>query len=433
MTAKSKSDKILLALLFIYIIYVFCYGIVIKFTISNALLFAIKTYIPEILLIITMVITLLISHKQKIPVESVLIIGYEIIIVVLNILLHGITEYTLYFARDILIPLCACVCYEVTIINREIFEKFKIYIVIFFKIYLLLGCILAIVEQIKGWNWTSIFYTGYSFYGQDNYSKIKIANNMGLLRVPSLSGNFSSFAEYCLICLCFIFSSKKNNKSFFIWYIITAICCILSTNKSVLITLIIITIIMFVYQYQTKTFRMDRLAILLIFMLITMIILFFKNSDINLNITQGFFGGLFQRFVGWNELFDRAHLSELLLPYNAFLYGSGSQIQSVSGIFSYFDNLYFYMLFIQGIIGIFLWIKFIKRLYIQQKQQENTRNALNLLLVLLIMGITSNITQGRAFFTFFLLFMSLGCYFSENTSVIESNKKVDSLYIIKNR
>lgn len=35
----------------LYIAYVFMYGLIVKFTISNSLLFKAKTYIPEVLLL----------------------------------------------------------------------------------------------------------------------------------------------------------------------------------------------------------------------------------------------------------------------------------------------------------------------------------------------------------------------------------------------
>lgn len=406
---RNSNNTALFTLLFIYIVYVFCYGIVVKLTIANDAIFAFKTYVPEILLAMTVVVTFFTAHKSKVALSSFLIITYEILVVIINLLSHGITEQSLYFMRDLLIPLIASVFYQNVVIDHVAFDKFKSVITIFSKIYLLLGCALIVVEQLCGWKWTSAFYTGHSFYGQDTYSKIIVAQNFGLLRAPSLSGNFSSFSEYCLICICFIFSQKKSNLNFMFWYIITVICCVLSTNKSVIITLAIITFIMFIYNYKTKKFYAGRFIVSIIAVLSVLMILL-KSSIFSLNtyMSQQTLTGFFDRFNGWKEIFTGQRLPELLIPYNAFLYGSGSQVQSVTGVFSYWDNAYFYMLFIQGILGMFLWIWYIRKLYVRQKRYGDSKNAVNLLMILLIMGITSNVVQGRAYFTFFLLLMPLG-------------------------
>ena len=178
--------------------YVFFYGIIVKITISNNLLFQIKTYIPEVLLLVIM-IECVMQGKLHIKKATFYLLTYSILVFIFNLFSFGLNEQALYLVRDIYIPLFAFAFIIEAKITEYGTEYFFDKIIPLLKIYLVLGLTLAVLEQIRGWEWTSQFYTGYSFYGQDPYSKVKIAHNLGLLRAPSLSGNFATFGYYCLI------------------------------------------------------------------------------------------------------------------------------------------------------------------------------------------------------------------------------------------
>lgn len=57
-----KEERYILDICLFYIISVFMYGIVIKLPISNALIFQIKTYIPEFVLILLYIFRLIILN-----------------------------------------------------------------------------------------------------------------------------------------------------------------------------------------------------------------------------------------------------------------------------------------------------------------------------------------------------------------------------------
>ncbi len=57
-----KEERYILDICLLYIISVFMYGIVIKLPISNALIFQIKTYIPEFALILLYIFRLIILN-----------------------------------------------------------------------------------------------------------------------------------------------------------------------------------------------------------------------------------------------------------------------------------------------------------------------------------------------------------------------------------
>ncbi len=204
----KKIKRGILSFCLFYIIYVFLYGVVIKFTMPNEILFSVKTYIPETILGIICVM----CNGSKIQTNSALLIIWSLLVFIINVINYGTGESMFYLLRDIYIPMLTfCFIKNVSFAEDDV-EKFQQRLIVFSKAYLVVGLALCIMEQIKGWEWTSAFYTGYSFYGQDPVSKVKIAHNLGLLRASSLTGNFATFGFYCLICYAVItsFSTKKS-------------------------------------------------------------------------------------------------------------------------------------------------------------------------------------------------------------------------------
>lgn len=105
------------------------------------------------------------------------------------------------------------------------------------------------------------------------------------------------------------------------------------------------------------------------------------------------------------------HPLELLFPFRQFLYGSGAE-----GSVSFWDNTYLYSLFTQGIVGTFLWWMGLKRQYdrAMQRQEASARAVVCCMtVVLLVLALTVNVTQGRGFFSPYLLLMGILCSQSE--------------------
>ena len=212
----------------LYIAYVFMYGLIVKFTISNSLLFKAKTYIPEVLLLFIALLGVK-SNAWKMKRCFVLLLTFSALVVTVNIARHGLSEQGVYAIRDIYIPLTAFSCMMIPFTDNEN-EIYTKRLVKFFKFYLIAGLILAAVEQVKGWQWTSVFYTGHEFYGQDPLSKIKVAHSFGLLRAPSLSGNFATFGYYIIIAGITITAYEKIPRKQMFWDVIAIVCMVLSTN-----------------------------------------------------------------------------------------------------------------------------------------------------------------------------------------------------------
>lgn len=397
----KRREKQILFLCICYFMYVFFYGIIVKITISNNLLFQIKTYIPEVLLLVIM-IECVMQGKLHIKKATFYLLTYSILVFIFNLFSFGLNEQALYLVRDIYIPLFAFSFIIEANITEHGTEYFFNKIIPLLKIYLILGLTLAVIEQIRGWEWTSQFYTGYSFYGQDPYSKVKIAHNLGLLRAPSLSGNFATFGYYCLIADIIIRSRTKTTWKRLLWDVVALVCMVLATNKSAVVVFAVIIILGGTSAIRSKSARLNKFIIagVIAIVLVYSVWLFGDNSDGSSYLT-----GLFQRFDVWDQLIDQVTWPEMLFPYRQFSYGTGAE-----GAIGFWDNTYFYFLFTQGVVGAALWFVILKDRYKNgmQAKDETIRLAVYYMTIaFLVLGITVNVTQGRGFFSLYLVFLGI--------------------------
>ena len=398
----SKYENSIISLCLSYIIYVFLYGIVIKFTVSNSILFQLKTYIPELFLVLIILISIL-RNGLRLKSFSVPLLGYSAIVFLFNLIICGFNEQTLYWIRDLYIPLVAFSFLLIDRFSEKGMNLFVKRLIVFFKLYLILGFILALVQQINGWEGASSFYTGYVFYEQDPVSKIKIAHNMGLLRAPSLSGNFAIFGYYCLISVVFI--DAKSNKLWekLFWNILALSCMVLATNKSAIVAFAVMFVLEQTVDLRNKSKKLNNTLLVLILgsLGVTTIMLFGDNSS-----GQNILTSLFARFEVWKGIFANTSFFETLFPYKQFMYGSG-----VEGGISFFDKTYLYCLITQGILGTVLWVYVLSKVYKKSMGNDNlmTRHYIyGLTICLLVLGLTVIVTQGGGFFSHYLILLATG-------------------------
>lgn len=400
----KKIKRGILSLCLFYIIYVFLYGVVIKLTMPSEILFSMKTYVPETILGIICVMAVM-CNGSKIQTNSALLIIWSLLVFIISVIDYGTGESMFYLLRDIYIPMLTFCFIKNVSFDEDDVEKFQKRFVAFSKAYLAVGLALCIMEQIKGWEWTSTFYTGYSFYGQDPVSKVKIGHNLGLLRAPSLTGNFATFGYYCLICYVAITSFPMKKSRNFFWTILTAACLILCTNKTAIVGFGIVLLLKCAVDFRKKSFKMNGIIIALACLVVlgSGILLIGDNNSTDTNFLTGFMN----RFDVWSGIFDEVSLTEMLFPYRQFMYSSGAE-----GGFSFWDNTYFYTIFSQGIIGTSLWVwaigKTMKKQMLIGKNGCNRTYLQPLVILLCVLSMTVNITQGRGFLSEFLLLLGIG-------------------------
>lgn len=398
----EKYEKSALNLCLFYIIYIFLYGIVIKLTFSNSVLFQLKTFIPETILVL---VVLLSSFRNGIKLKSFLLplLGYSIIVFLVNLAIYGLNQQVLYWIRDLYVPLVAF-CFLLTVkFSSDGMQQFSTKLVFFFKLYLIAGLVLALVQQIQGWEWASSFYTGYTFYGQDEVSKIKIAHNMAMLRAPSLSGNFATFGYYCLIAAVFIDAKANSIWKKLFWDIIAVLCMFFATNKSAIVAFLVVLTLRQTVNLRNRSKWLNNIILVLIAGFLGITTIMFLGDD---SSGQNILISLYTRFDIWKNILADTSILETLFPYKQFMYGSG-----VEGGGGFFDNTYLYSLITQGIIGTLLWVYVLGKVYKSQMKFGNLmvrHYVYELTIALLVLGLTVNVTQGRGFLSSYLVLLAVG-------------------------
>ena len=129
-----KEERYILDICLFYIIYVFLYGIVIKLTISNGLIFQIKTYIPEFVLGLITILSI-IKNRFQIKRYMLVLLMYSLIVLIFNICLYGFNQQGLYSMRDVYIPMVAF-CFIGTKVSDKATQDFSNKLVIFLNVIL---------------------------------------------------------------------------------------------------------------------------------------------------------------------------------------------------------------------------------------------------------------------------------------------------------
>ena len=415
-TKDKAIDRIVAFLILLYLVYISLYGFAVKFTINNALLFTIKTYIPEVLLV-----AIIFFSFTRIRFDDIGICFsvYVVILLLINFLGKGQFQEKLISIRDLYMPLFLWIVFSQTVFSDESKRYFFSRLALLAKLFLIFGFILSVVEQIKGAEWTSVFYTGYKFYGQDDYSKIKIAHNLGLLRAPSLTGNYATFGCLSLFFGLTVahFSKSRIGKVF--WHFLALLCIFLSTMKSALVTYIVVLFLVYSANARKKSKIINVVVLLISIMLIGVAAFISLGEDSIVLVGSVLQQSLGARFQNWGTSLRELSFIDYLFPYRQTQYSAGQD-----SFLSTLDNGYLFLILNLGIIGCFLLSVFITKTIVCLKLMKNSffREACSIqLLTVCVMAFTTNVFQGRSLFTVFVLFY--GFFVNEQLSENEECPK----------
>ncbi|MDK0822922.1 hypothetical protein [Clostridium perfringens] len=412
------NNKILSFLIVIYVATIIFNGLLTKIAIDFGFL-SFKKILPEVILIIILtILTINIFLKKKINLNIFFIAACFYIF---NFIFQciSIDDGKIFYAiRDNLLPfiLLFLIMNNSFNINEKKILMRKLTALI--KIFLISGFILALLEFILGWKWTSIFYTGIPFYGRDEASGIMIWQIGKYLRVPSVTGDSVIFAisNFFAFFLIDISNQKK------IYKFLAVVNIILSTSRTILIVLIVYIFIKFLLE-NTKNFnfiRKNMLIILTITIFIIAVVLF-----ILIYCNNNTLGSLYERINGvWKNIFINLNLKEFLLGKGVFEIGSGMNNYLANNyeyfyIYSFVDNTILYLILSYGIIGSLLFI-LINFKVIKISLKLNDLKYMSFILASMIGSLTINYMQGRSYiYLYFIFFIFIGCnkedLYGENT------------------
>ena len=268
-------------------------------------------------------------------------------------------------------------------------------------IALLIGFVLGLFQYINGWEWTSSWYTGYSFWGTDTASSMYIMTSDSHVRVPSITGHNVKFAMASFFQALIIFYGTKDNdnrKKRFI-YITTIVFAItniyISNNKT---TLVIVFVIFSIWLIKNA----PRYTKIIIGVTIITIILY---TYYQLTYSTDFMLSFYDRFSKWSQIFQQNVSINLLVPISTFNFAGNGQA-SIAAL-NYWDNTYLYFAFAYGIIGLVLLIIWIYKLNKKAKElcEKNSIQGIvqYLTIFTLLASLTTSIVLGRCFFSIYLI------------------------------
>lgn len=402
--------KIISILILIYVTILMFYGLIIKVTLSNPILFKLKTVLPELvlLLIITISFMYVIKYKRFKLKDKILflLLVYLIGLSIINIFTLPSVNGVICTIRDLILPIVTMY----SLIQIEFNEKDINYIIKNFiniiVIFIVIGCVLACIQQLKGWEWTSKFYTNYIFYGFDPISKVKVWEGHGLLRTPSVTGNSVTFAFYSLVAYIMV---KKHDIKLIKKYILLSMCIIsilMSTSKTAIIILITISIIDIINKFKSYS----KISILIFLSIITITLAIYMIQK-----DPGLMYSTFERFKVWSDTFKILNPINLIIPLSLFELNASSE-----GFLSFLDNTYLYFAYSIGVIGLAIVIRYVIKL-ISKYKHDNI--VLEFLIIFVLASAFLNITQGRSYFSTFCVLIPIV------TKSIDINNQYNKEYI----
>lgn len=392
-------DKIIIRCAFIYLFWMFFYGLIIKLTISNEFLFQIKTHVTDVMLILIMMMAIL--KTKKITKSQFFLASILLIEVLINVVLHGVNSDViialLYATRGFIAPMLVGYTLINTSIDEEEIKKFFSWLKMTAIVFLVGNTVLSFMQAIRGYEWTSQFYTGYSFYGTDQYSKVRISMASDLLRTPGITGAFTSSATYSLLCMAYLIQECKSKFFQIVIMVLTLMSIWFTYNKTVLVLYMIILILhLFINLPHTVKYTM----LIIIFGGVGIGAIYIMSS-MGIGVNEGELGfSTFARIEFWKSLSDIVSPLEMIVPYNMVNYAANGE-----GMLSCWDNFYLYCLFSFGVFGLYYFFKIIVKLYKinSYKKSDNSTFYLYLTIVLLLSGIFNNISNGKSFLGLFLI------------------------------
>lgn len=415
MSRQKRLDKSIMFCIYIYIVWMFFYGIIIKFTIESSFLFMIKTYVTDAML--ALIILLCFIKKRAITKDQFVFVIFILSAVVVNLIVHGSSEDNiiglLYTIRGFIAPMIAGYCLCNVIIDQEYTDRFFRRMLVLSIIFLFGNALLSVLQAQNGYTWASRFYTGYSFYGTDTYSNIRITMAAGLLRTPGLPASFTSSAMYSLISMAVILTMGKNKLLKVASILLAFVAIWLTYNKTVLI-LFVIVLVMHLFSRMPHTFRYMIFlamggALFLAFIIVT--------TQMGIGVDEGdlTFSTL-ARIEFWLSIREVVSPLEVLIPYNMFEYTANGE-----GMLACWDNFYLYALFSFGIIGLYYFLKLSIKMVRRNIRKTSVFYDFYVYLAIMfyLSAIFNNVSNGKSFLGMFILLNGMiwrsnkkKCYFS---------------------
>lgn len=218
-----------------------------------------------------------------------------------------------------------------------------------FALFILIGIAYAVVQRINGSVWTSIYFAGHQVWGVDTISGIRVTSGSFGFKVLGTTASAETFGFYNMLAIIVVLFSnhfKKMTKTVLVCVAFVSI--FFSGMKTALIVAILIVYICLMGKFgkQIKLFTKIGSAVLLLslFYYMTFVLSDWEDSS------------FLQRLILWQSLGDDGYGINMIIPMNMFFFSAKA---GNTGIISFWDNSYLYLMFSTGIIGLIMSINMI--------------------------------------------------------------------------
>lgn len=399
------GEKLFIFLIIFALVWALYYGLVIKFTLGNNALFTLKTYVPEMMLLLALVVGAFSGILRGIPKTGLVLLCLLGIVFCLGVAFDS-TSNAAVVIRDVYIPVFFLLLMCSARLSRPAAHSFMNVLTFTMGLYLVVAVVMYLIEAANGYDWTARFYTGYTFWGQDPVSRIEINSNGSAMRLPGPTGSSVKCSLYAVAGLVlFLANDKTKTWKRFVFAALAIVCILLYNNRSSLFGAVVV-VLYFIAVNLTKS-KWSRF--LTGFMSVGIVVIGFlalTSSTGALNTAS-----VFQRFSFWGGMFTDQGVANLFFPTNSFSASSGGEGIAGIGLSTDWDNAYLYMAFAFGVpvlilllaclIGYWQRLKRLRKALPQHKAEIDYCRYL--LLATAIIALATNVFQGRSWFFIFVV------------------------------
>lgn len=254
-----------------------------------------------------------------------------------------------------------------------------------FGIFVIAGFACALVQRYMGWEWTSRFFAGYSFYGTNADESLRIAHSWLGFKSLGTTASAESFGFYNGFAILYILFFGYKKRPVNIGLIALALGSILLSGMKtpLLISAVLIFAAVFLPKHGQTSFA-GKLGIVVVG----------ATAFVSLVFVQGSWteSSVYSRLVLWKQLFTAENAMNLIVPHNVYNF---SAMAGNTGVLSFWDNAYLYLAFSLGIGGVLLAFIMLQDKYRKIMANEKNKFILYTYVFLALAGLTTCIFLGR--------------------------------------
>lgn len=322
-------------------------GIIKHIGLSIHFLEQIRLYLPEMFMFL--IILGWIISKKYIKKIDLFFMFWIIIVMILSTSNIPSANSVLSAIRDLLEPFVLLFVISTRRISTVQRNDIDLMIERLFAFFILIGIAYAVIQRINGSVWTSIYFTGHQVWGVDTISGIRVTSGSFGFKVLGTTASAETFGFYNMLAIILVLFSnhfKKVTKTVLVG--IAFVSIFFSGMKTALIVAILIVYICLMNKFgkQIKLFtKLGSVVLLLaLFYYMTFVLSDWEDSSI------------LQRLILWQSLGDGGYGINMIIPMSMFFFSAKA---GNTGVISFWDNSYLYLMFSTGIIGLYLSVNLI--------------------------------------------------------------------------